>query len=131
MIQRFGGQVQGRMSKKTSKYSRIYSLMISSLISHNNLTLFDTDYLLVGKQPNGDKFKSAANNKVEIINLQRLWNLLLGILTLESLKQMNKLEKETFSKKNYEEALLQEPSSTNSATANNDETANNDATLAE
>ena len=97
-------------------------MRISSIISHNLTSNVDTDYLLVGKQPTADKFRSAAKNKAEIINLQRLRNLLLGELTLETLKQMDKLEKEAFSKKNYEQALLQEPSPTNSAIANNNAT---------
>ena len=76
----------------------------------------------IRRDRNPELFQTAEsnNNKAEIINLQRLRNLLLGELTLETLKQMDKLEKEAFSKKNYEQALLQEPSPTNSATANND-----------
>lgn len=46
MIQRFGGKVQGRMTKKTSKYYSIYSLRISSvLVSHNLTYLIQTIYL--------------------------------------------------------------------------------------
>ena len=81
-----------------------------------------TDYLLAGKQPKADKFKTAESNNAEIINLQRLRSVLLGELTLESLKRLEKLTKEAFSKRKYvpAQALLQEPPPTNPPPANND-----------
>ena len=87
--------------------------------------MFDIDYLLAGKQPKADKFKTAESNNAEIINLQRLRSLLLGELTLESLKRLEKLTKEAFSKRKYvpaqAQALLQEPPPpTNPPPVNND-----------
>ena len=80
----------------------------------------DVDYLLAGRGVSSDKIKTATNekNKATVINLSRLQKLLLGQLTLDNLKEMDKLTSKSFSKKNYVQAEVPQ-SSTQNATTNN------------
>ena len=80
----------------------------------------DVDYLLAGRGVSSDKIKTATNekNKATVINLPRLKKLLLGQLTLDNLKEMDKLTSKSFSKKNYVRAEVLQ-SSTQNATTNN------------
>ena len=52
--------------------------------------------MLAGKDKDTSKFKTAVKNQAEFINLRRLQKLLLGQLTFESTKQLEKLTKASF-----------------------------------
>ena len=124
MIVSFGGSVQSRISKNIRKYTlnNIATIIVVylSLLTFTFAMSDDVDYLLAGRGVSSDKIKTATNekNKATVINLPRLQKLLLGQLTLDNLKEMDKLTSKSFSKKNYVRAEVLQ-SSTQNATTNN------------
>jgi len=112
--------VQSRISKNIRKYIQLAtSLYYISLLTFTHLQL-DVDYLLAGRGVSSDKIKTATNekNKATVINLPRLQKLLLGQLTLDNLKEMDKLTSKSFSKKNYVRAEVPQWSTQNATTNN-------------
>jgi len=77
-------------------------------------------YLLAGKNADAKKISSAQDRHVEVINLRRLQKLLLGQLTFESIKQLERLTKESFKRDAYEPAKspLPEASATTAESSN-------------
>ena len=78
------------------------------------------EYLLAGKNADAKKISNAQRRHVEVINLRRLQKLLLGQLTFESIKQLERLAKESFKGDAYEPASSPPPE----ATAMTDESSN-------
>jgi len=58
------------------------------------------------------RINNAQKRKVEIINLRRLQKLLLGQLTFESIKQLERLTKDSFKGDAYEAASSPSPQAT-------------------
>ena len=104
-ITRFGGEVKSSMSRNTGKCF-VQSLDIPS--SYSSLTIH-IDYFLAGPGASSGKFKSAENNKAVVIDLDRLQRVLLGLITLEQLHTMDKLDNKSFHKKNYVPAVVIDP----------------------
>ena len=59
---------------------------------------------MAGKDADTAKFKMAEKNQAEVINLCRLQKLLLGQLTFNDIKQLEKLTKASFKGNAYEAA---------------------------
>ena len=124
MIVSFGGSVQSRISKNIRKYTlnNIATIIVVylSLLTFTFAMSDDVDYLLAGRGVSSDKIKTATNekNKATVINLPRLQKLLLGQLTLDNLKEMDKLTSKSFSKKNYVRAEVLQSSMQNATTNN-------------
>ena len=76
--------------------------------SYSSLTIqhVSIDYFLAGAGASGGKFKSAENNNAVVINLDRLQRVLLGLITLEQLHAMDKLDNKSFHKRNYVPAVV-------------------------
>ena len=60
--------------------------------------------MLAGKNGDAIKIRDAGKNNIEIINLRRLQKLLLRQLTVDSIKQLEKLTKDLFKAVAYEPA---------------------------
>ena len=112
MIKSFGGEVKKSFSVNTSKF-------LCHLISNQLLicsVVLSLEYLLAGKNADTGKIKRALERHVVVINLRRLQKLLLGQLTIEELKQLERLTKDSFKGNAYEAA---ETLATNTAGATN------------
>ena len=79
MIASFGGEIKRSFSKNTA-------------------------YLLAGKNADTKKIKGAQERQVEIINLRRLEQLLLGRATIEAIRKLDRLTKASFKGDAYEVA---------------------------
>ena len=78
------------------------------IVSHNTQHA-SIDYFLAGAGASGSKFKTAESNKAVVIDLDRLQRVLLGMITLEQLHAMDKLDNKSFHKRNYVPAVVIDP----------------------
>ncbi len=93
MIESFGGSVTSAVSGKTSEFTEVFILMISSIIFVPPMltywlcdSLARLDFVVIGKEPGASKVGKARERHIPLLDLMSLRRLLLGQQQLEDVK---------------------------------------------